>query len=43
MAPKQKLSIRAYSFSFKKYRSWGSDKVYKLNNELRFPAPRKSI
>ena len=39
MAPKQKLSIRAYSFSFKKYRSWGSDKVYKLNNELRFPAP----
>lgn len=39
MAQKQKLSIRAYSFSFKKYRSWGTDKVYTLNSELRFPAP----
>lgn len=39
MAQKQKLSIRAYSFSFKKYRSWGTDKVYNLNSELRFPAP----
>ena len=35
----QKLSIRAYSFSFKKYRTWGFDKVYDLNSELRFPAP----
>lgn len=39
MAQKQKLSIRAYSFSFKKYRSWGTDKVYDLNSEFRFPAP----
>lgn len=39
MAQKQKLGIRAYSFSFKKYRTWGTDKVYDLNSELRFPAP----
>lgn len=39
MAQKQKLSIRAYCFSFKKYRSRGADKVFDLNSEFRFPAP----
>ena len=39
MAQKQKLSIRAYSFVFKKYRSRGTSKIYDLNSEFRFPAP----
>ena len=34
MAKKQKLGIRAYSFSFKQYHSRNPEKAYKLNEEL---------
>lgn len=37
MAGGQKLSLRAYSFSLRKWRSKLPDKVYHLNSELHFP------
>ena len=37
MAQNQKLSIRAYSFSLRKWKSKKQDYVYLLNSELRFP------
>jgi hypothetical protein len=42
MAQNQKLSIRAYSFSLRKWRSKRPNHVYMLNSELRFPYQSES-
>lgn len=42
MAQRQKLGIRAYSFSFRKSRTRLPDHIYNLNSEMVFPMPDSS-